>query len=146
MGRECNLHCLAVSICTVARGAAELARPRPKRASRMNRPWLALLLLLPWALLMAGAGIHNHPLALTDTPAAAGSPRPLEAPKFDQDRVPSRDASCIACLWLLHSGATFSASPDEPAVLPAGGSVLARQVSPPAAHAWTSAARAPPLS
>lgn len=91
-----------------------MARRRSKPAPGIGRPWLAVLWLLPWALLMASGGIHNHPLAVTDPPAASESTVPGGAPRLQQDSSASADAPCIACLWQIQSGATSHISPDTP--------------------------------
>ena len=93
-----------------------MKRSRSERGPGIDRPWLALLALLPWALLLtAGGGIHNHALAVTGHQAAADSSGPPGALGFRQDSATSSDAPCIACLWQLQSGAASHISPDIPA-------------------------------
>jgi len=122
-------------------------RAQPYRMLDANRAWLAALLFLPWALLtVTGGGIHNHALALTGRPAASDSPIPGGAPRLHEESAASPDAPCTACLWQLYSSATLLAPPDEPAALPAGACLLACQIFPRAADAWSFDPRAPPLS
>ncbi|UCC69271.1 MAG: hypothetical protein JSV79_04980, partial [Armatimonadota bacterium] len=92
-----------------------MARPRYKRAPGIDRPWFAFLVLLPWALLMAGGGVHNHGFAVTDRAAASDSAVPVGAPRLQQDSAASPRVRCIACLWQLQSGAASYISPDTPA-------------------------------
>ena len=124
-----------------------MARRRPKYALGAAGPRLALFLFLPWALLtVAGGGVHNHALALTDRQAAANSPDPSGAPGLHQGSAASPDAPCIACLWQLQSSATSHISPDIPAEPVAPFRAFACKGHLREADALSFDPRAPPLS
>ena len=107
---------------------------------------MALLALLPWALLTAGGGIHNHALPVTGIQSAADDSAPARVPAVHQAAVAEPDAPCLACLWQLQSGATAeptvgtTADPIFPPRAPTS-ECLARGATAP-----SFAPRAPPLS
>jgi len=127
-------------------GASQLAGRRYKRTFGTDRAWLALLALLPWALLMAGGGIHNHGLPVTGNETARERPALPEAPGFRQEATGGADGPCLACLWQMQSLAAAGPRSSMSAGRIVPFRVLATEDCPRSGKTLSFDSRAPPLS